>query len=864
MRKVLFIVATVGLLGCGRDHLIQSDQTRAKVESRLQERSWLPERTIEANDQQKEAMDFLYAYMGMGDAVDFSESLYMDNVKSTLEAKEEMPWSEIVPNDLFLHFVLPVRVNNENLDTSREDFYDELKDRVKDLSMEEAILEVNHWCHEKVVYTPSDSRTSAPSATVRSAYGRCGEESTFTVAALRAVGIPARQIYTPRWAHTDDNHAWVEAWANGKWHYIGACEPEPVLNCGWFDSPAKRGMLMFTKVFGDYNTAEEVISKTDGYTEINVTSNYAPVKKNRVTVVDANGNPVEGAQVLYSIYNYAQFYPSVTKVTDNGGVSSFSTGVGDMVVYANKDGVYGQNKILLADSVVTVVLNKKEGDIYSETIDINPPVELPVNNGITPEMRKANDLRFAQEDSIRGLYVATFINESKSKAFADKMGVEEGRIWTVLSKSRGNYDQIMEFIEGVSQEDRGVALDLLEVVSDKDLRDTPSDVLANHLNNSIQFKGKPFYKEYILNPRVDDELIVSYRDILSDGLTSDKVLEKVSQIDLRDDLNPAKLKISPVGVDKLGMADEQALERYAIALFRSNGIAARREPITEKPQYYNGDNWIYIVFPQFAEVQAEVAKGSLSVELVKNSFLDDPKFYTHFTLSKLKNGQFDVLDLSDMTNDMGEGASYKSVFGKPIELEVGTYQLLTGTRMADGSVAVNVEVLNVEAGKQTSVKMVMRENTNKLQVIASCDPETLYVPSGATDPKSILSTTGRGYFILAVIDAKKEPTTHFLRGLESISAELDKWGRPIVLVLEDKSKLQHFNLGEFPKLPKTVSYGYDYDQKVIDMLYRMVKLDKNTQLPIVIVGDSFGRVVYKSTGYNTSIGQQIKGILQQL
>lgn len=59
-----------------------------------------------------------------------------------------------------------------------------------------------------------------------------GEESTFLVAALRSVGIPARQVYTPRWAHTDDNHAWVEAWADGKWYFLGACEPEPVLISG--------------------------------------------------------------------------------------------------------------------------------------------------------------------------------------------------------------------------------------------------------------------------------------------------------------------------------------------------------------------------------------------------------------------------------------------------------------------------------------------------------------------------------------------------------------------------------------------------------------------------------------------------------
>ena len=123
--------------------------------------------------------------------------------------------------------------------------------------MKDAILEVNHWCHEKVTYRPTDGRTSSPLASVCTAYGRCGEESTFLVAALRSVGIPARQVYTPRWAHTDDNHAWVEAWADGKWYFLGACEPEPILNLGWFNESASRGMLMHTKVFGDY----EVLKK---------------------------------------------------------------------------------------------------------------------------------------------------------------------------------------------------------------------------------------------------------------------------------------------------------------------------------------------------------------------------------------------------------------------------------------------------------------------------------------------------------------------------------------------------------------------------------------------------------------------------
>ena len=56
--------------------------------------------------------------------------------------------------------------------------------------MEEAAIEINHWCHEQATYRPSDGRTLGPEATIRSGLGRCGEESVLAVAALRAAGIP--------------------------------------------------------------------------------------------------------------------------------------------------------------------------------------------------------------------------------------------------------------------------------------------------------------------------------------------------------------------------------------------------------------------------------------------------------------------------------------------------------------------------------------------------------------------------------------------------------------------------------------------------------------------------------------------------
>jgi hypothetical protein len=339
----------------------------------------------------------------------------------TCRALDEMPWGSRVPECEVRHFVLPVRVNNENLDSSRYVFFEELAPRIKNMSMREAVLEVNHWCHEKAVYMPSDRRTSSPLATVKTAYGRCGEESTLLVAALRAVGIPARQVYTPRWAHTDSNHAWVEAWVDGQWCFLGACEPEPVLNLAWFNAPASRGMLMHTNVIGKYDGPEEVVSRNALYTEINVIEHYAPASARlTVRVVDAEGKPVQDARVNFQIYNYSEFNSVAYDMTDAEGKVALTGGLGDMMIYASKDGRFGFRKVTYGkDEQVDICLEYEEGSrIAHLEMEIVPPVENAQLPDVTDEQAAENKCRMEYEDSLRNAYVGTFFDKAKALEFA--------------------------------------------------------------------------------------------------------------------------------------------------------------------------------------------------------------------------------------------------------------------------------------------------------------------------------------------------------------------------------------------------------------------------------------------------------------
>ena len=126
---------------------------------------------------EREAMEFLYAYMPYSDLADYDGEFFLRQTRTAFQARETFAWGKAVPEDIFRHFVLVYRVNNEDLDSARMVFFRELKDRVKDLSMAQAALEVNHWCHEHVAYRAADARTSAPLATMRTSLGRCGEEA---------------------------------------------------------------------------------------------------------------------------------------------------------------------------------------------------------------------------------------------------------------------------------------------------------------------------------------------------------------------------------------------------------------------------------------------------------------------------------------------------------------------------------------------------------------------------------------------------------------------------------------------------------------------------------------------------------------
>ena len=809
---------------------------------------------------EQEALKFLYAYMPLADVTDYPTSFYADNVRLSFKARNEMSWGKNVPELLFRHFVLPIRVNNEPLDASRAYFYKELKERIKNLSMHDAILEINHWCHEKVTYQPADARTSSPLQTLRTATGRCGEQSTFAVAALRAMGIPARQVYTPRWAHTDDNHAWVEAWADGKWYFLGACEPEPVLNLGWFNAPASRAMLMHTRAFGNYNGPEEVLQRTNNFTEINLTSNYAPTAEVKFEVIDTDGKPVSGAKVEFKIYNYAEFYTAVTKQTDAQGRTSLSAGMGDLLIWASKDGNYGYSKASFGkDNTVTITLNhnmlsdKSKASFEEETFNI-----VPAENAKTPyvsdEMRKENNRRFAYEDSIRKAYTATFLTKEQ----AEKINP---RAAEYLVKSRGNKQTIIDFLAR-HKDNEARALGILATLSDKDLRDIPTEILEDNFTA----------KTNQLSPRVEDEMIsIPFKNYIEKafaGKTSEMFRKDPTalvtwinkNIRIASEYNALHIAQTPVGVMESKTTDERSRDIFFVDVARSLGIEARKDVVTGKVQYKKDGKWIDVKFE--SKEQATAPTGKLVLTYEPSAFLDDPKYYNHFTISRIVNGSPQLMNFEEGQADMGNGTCWSNTFKNGYSFDTGTYMLTTGTRLASGSVLAATRIFNIEKGKTTTLPLDIRQDANDVSVIGQFNSESIISKDGKD--VSILSQTGRGYYILAVLGVGQEPTNHALHDIEKERAAFESWGRPVVLLFESEADAKKFQKDEFGSLPSTVQYAIDKNGAIREQIAREMKLQSKTQMPMFIIADTFNRVVFSSQGYTIGLGEQMKNVFKKL
>lgn len=858
---LLLLVITVFVSFCGEKnekHFITDADYRKTVENdfvKVKENAGLRTEALfsvfdnNLSVEREEALKFLFAYMPLNDLADYDGEFFLKNVDLAFAARDSFSWGKTIPEDVFRHFVLPHRVNNENLDSSRSVFFKELYPRIKDLSLEDAALEVNHWCHEKVNYQPTDSRTVSPLGAIKAAYGRCGEESTFSVTALRSVGIPARQVYTPRWAHTDDNHAWVEVFIDGEWKYLGACEPEPVLNRGWFSAPVKRAMMVHTKAFGKYKGNEDIIDEHEKYATLNVLKNYAPVRDIWVKVVDERDIAVDKALVEFGLYNYAEFYPLKSQVTEKNGIAHIKTGLGDLRIFASdRDKRFAIQKISVATTDTLILkLDKLKGDGFLLETENVPPVEKALEE-TSKTGDEENKAKLTYEDSIRNQYIGTFYTQEKSDELSEKLSLDKELLWPFMEKSRGNYPELENYLKTTAGKNKTLSLNLLEGIVKKDFYDVNSAVLLEHFEHYKVFDGtnypKNIAKEYILSPRIYLEGLRPYRGYFQKEFSDivkaspkETILELIrwtrENIKIDEENNYYNIVSTPVGTYQLRTCNDFSRKTFFIAVARSLGIPARLEPATHAIQYYDED-WVNVVFEEntsFEQPDMAIIKLTYNNEIAL-----DPQYRIHFGIAKYNDGHFETLHY-DWTKPL-------SSFPEKLELEAGYYQFLTGNRLKDGTILTKSRFINVEKDSEHEIVLTFNRDQNPPEVIANW--------------KTPLATEKLN--VIGWLNPKSEPGNHFLNDFQALKKTFADNEINMEVYCAD-AELKDLIL---QKLPSQYFKGIDENLSALKEMYQQTNLAKDIDLPVFIIINSNGEVFYHSSGYNIGTSEQILKIYNRL
>ena len=169
--------------------------------------------------------------------------------------------------------------------------------------------------------------------------------------------------------------------------------------------------------------------------------------------------------------------------------------------------------------------------------------------------------------------------------------------------------------------------------------------------------------------------------------------------------------------------------------------------------------------------------------------------------------------------------------------------LVSGQRLADGTVLAKARFFNVTDSQLTRVPLEIRQDTTRLQVIGSQNSEALYHDLATGTDKSILSTTGRGYYVLGLISPNHEPSAHALNDISAIADKYAGSGLKTLLLFRNEDDASRFNMAQYPSLPGNVVFGIDNRGAIAAELTESLRADTR-DLPVFVIADTFNRVVY--------------------
>ena len=785
------------------------------------------------------ALKFLYTTMPLSDVGNYGVSSFLDYAEHGVFLWENSPYVKKMPEEIFLNYILYHRINTEEILDCRSIFYEDLKDRIQGKSMAEAAIEINYWCAEKATYHTTDNRTIAPINVYRCGNGRCGEESTFTISALRSAGIPARQVYAPFWSHCDDNHAWVELWCDGKWYFTGACEPEPILNKGWFTNASSRAMMVHSRWFDKIVPENEDVNGIEGNAMVlNQLRRYADVKEVSIRLKKPDGTPAAGTRLSLEVFNYSQFLPIAHMVTDEKGEIHVTTGKGSLHITVMQDGLWAEGAIdTRKEDILELTLKEFAIPEGWQNFDSIAPIDTPVNTDQpTEEQKEERDRRLAEALKIRTAKVEAFIPDWKVD-FVDKAG-----------------------------ENKEVCEKLMSVLTDKDRIDAKPAVLKSHVDAALHLKDaypENIYYSYVLNPRVFNEVMTDYRGAIAAAFPEEakaafredpKAIWSWIEENIKvcPEAEQESVYFVPTASLKIRKSSELSRHILFVAIARTLGVPARLNPMDGAMEYLMPDS-----VKQGAEAyenskfQAVIAGKAKEARLV---FIDGGLTWTYnqnWSIARLEKDGYLPLELEDLSWENGKLA---------IEADPGIYRILTGNRLPNGNVFGKSLTFSVEKGEEKTVELSFREaKLNDMLEDIAILPFNLLEKDGTKVPAADVTRGGRK--ILFWLEVSKEPTEHILNELMEKKEAFEKYKENLLFIIKKEEDLNDPTLSRCRAALPGIPVLYDTFTENVNTLGRRMYVDPE-KLPLILITSGELNGIYATSGYNVGTADMLLRILE--
>ncbi|MCX6646645.1 MAG: transglutaminase domain-containing protein [bacterium] len=328
---------------------------------------------LEIPDQWLSGAIYLIKNMPVEDLTVVTEEMLTENLRLAYEVRVNYPWAANVSESDFFEYVLPMRVSQEPLENWRPFFYELLKDQVEGLqTLEEVTQVVRQVTGSLVGFKQTQNRDQGPFESIASGYGRCEEIMIVLIDGCRAVGVPARQAWTPYWTYQDNNHAWTEVLGDdGNWWDAESARDVPAPGNTWVTQGCERTAFVFSIPFGLPDPSDPDIYRyedTPGsrYAILNSIPYYRDSTELMINVIGIDGTPMPDTDVYFSIWNYGALRPVAKSTTDENGMLTIKVGPGGYVISAGNQ-----------ESGACEAIQIPQQDVYEMTLRLGMGAEFP-------------------------------------------------------------------------------------------------------------------------------------------------------------------------------------------------------------------------------------------------------------------------------------------------------------------------------------------------------------------------------------------------------------------------------------------------------------------------------------------------------